>query len=147
MRFSKNGTKETIMYDEPAPQSMLSWMASSLGIGYLVLLPLAGLLCFVLTLIVVIRGKGPMAAAAVVLIAPVPFLIGIFAGIQGMISSYQVIAMSGATPRPSEMAAGISTALFAPLVGLMLTSPAYATAVLGALIRGFASRAEDSPKH
>jgi len=49
---------------EPVQQSLLSWMFTALGFPYVVLLPLAGFLCFLLALIVVIRGKGPMARRA-----------------------------------------------------------------------------------
>ena len=83
-----------------------------------------------------------MAAAALILIVHVPLFIGVFAAVQGAIASYTVIAMSGASPKPSEVAAGISTALVAPLVGMLLTVPGYATATLGALIRSFTYNAE-----
>ena len=129
---------------EPVRQSCLAWMFSALGISYAILLPLAGLICFLLALILVLRGKGPMAAAGLVLIVHVPLLIGVFAAIQGAISSYSVIAMSATTPEPSERAAGISTALFAPLVGMCLMVPGYATAAIGAFIRALWSNTENS---
>jgi hypothetical protein len=113
-------------------QSYLSWMFTSLGV-YALLLPLAGLLCFLLALVIVVRGKGPMAAASLILIVHVPLLIGVFGAIHGGIASYQVIAVSATTPKPSDVAAGISTALFAPLVGMMLMVPGYATAAIGAI--------------
>ena len=119
----------------PGAQSLLSWMFSALGIGYGILLPLAGLVCFLLVLVVVLRGRGPLAAAALILIVHVPLLIGLFAAFQGAIASFTVIATSASTPKPSELAAGISTALFAPLVGVLFMVPAYATAALGALVR------------
>ena len=127
---------------EPVQRSLLSWMMTALGFPYIVILPLAGLLCFLLAGFIVLRGKGPMAAAALILIVHVPLLIGIFAAIQGAIASYTVIATSVSSPKPSEMAAGISTALFAPLVGMLLMVPSYATAALGALIRSLRDNAE-----
>ncbi len=129
---------------EPVRQSLLSWALTALGFPYVFLLPLAGLLCFLLVLIVVLRGKGPMAAASLILIVPLPLLIGVFAAIQGGIASYTVIATSAATPKPSDVAAGISTALFAPLVGMIFMVPGYATAALGAFIRGLAAKTETS---
>jgi hypothetical protein len=122
-------------------QSYLAWMFAALG-PYALLLPLAGLLCFLLALVIVVRGKGPMAAASLILIVHVPLLIGVFAAIQGGIASYMVIAASATTPKPSEVAAGISTALFAPLVGMMLMVPGYATAAIGAFIRSLAADAD-----
>jgi hypothetical protein len=104
---------------------------------YAIVLPLAGLICFLLALILVLRGKGPMAAAGLILIVHVPLLIGVFAAIQGAIASYTLIAMSATTPKPSELAAGISMALVAPMVGMVLMVPGYATAALGAIIRSF----------
>lgn len=113
-----------------------------MGVPYVLILPLAGFLCFLLVLIVVLRGRGPLAAAALILIVPVPLLIGIFAAIQGGIASYTVIATSAAAAKPSEVAAGISTALIAPLVGMIVMVPGYATAALGAFIRALAAKAE-----
>ena len=130
----------------PTQPSFLSWMIMALGFPYVVLLPLAGLLCFLLAGFVVLRGKGPMAAAALILIVHVPLLIGIFAAIQGGIASYTVIAMSESSPKPSEVAAGISTALVAPLVGMLLTVPGYATAAIGAFIRSLQNNAEGRSK-
>ena len=53
-------------------------------------------------------------------------MIGLFGTVQGMIASFQVIALGGATPKPAELAAGISTALFTTLVGLAIAIPAIA---------------------
>jgi hypothetical protein len=125
---------------EVVQQSWLNWFFSSLGFGYALLLPAVALICFVLTLIVVIRGRGPMAAAAIVLVVPTPFLIGIVAGLRGGIASYAVIAMSSTPPKPAEVAAGISTALIAPFVGLLLMAPSYLVAVAGTLIRSILIR-------
>jgi hypothetical protein len=109
-----------------------------LGFPYVVLLPLAGIVCFALALLLVVRGKGPMSAAALILIVHVPLLIGVFAAIQGGIASYMVIASSESSPKPAEVAAGISTALIAPLIGILLMVPGYSIAALGAMIRALA---------
>jgi biopolymer transport protein ExbB len=53
-------------------------------------------------------------------------MIGLFGTVQGMISSFQVIALGGASPKPAELAEGISTALFTTLVGLAVAIPAIA---------------------
>ena len=124
--------------------SYLTWMFHALGFEYAILLTLAGLICFVLALIVVIRGRGPMAVAALILIVHVPLLIGAFAAIQGAIASYSVVAMSTTAPNPSEVAAGTSTALFASMVGMLLTIPGYATAACGAFFRSLQSKVEST---
>ncbi len=53
-------------------------------------------------------------------------MIGLFGTVHGMISSFQVIAISQATPKPAELAEGISTALFTTLIGLAIAIPAIA---------------------
>ena len=123
-------------------QSMLGWIFSSLGLWYTLILPAVALVCFVLTLLLVLRGRGPMAAAAIALIVPVPFLIGIAAALRGAMASFIVIASSSTPAKPSEIAVGISTALVVPLVSLFLMVPSYLVAVAGATIRGLASDGE-----
>jgi len=133
---------------EPVRQSFLSRLYNALGFQYAILLPLAGLSCFVLALFLVLRGKGFMAAAGLILIVHVPLLIGVFASIQGLITSYSIIAVSAMTPKPSELAAGYSMALAAPMVGMVLVVPGYATAVIGAIVRSIAAEGgQRSPNH
>jgi biopolymer transport protein ExbB len=60
------------------------------------------------------------------LIGTISPMIGLLGTVQGMISSFSVIANSPTTPKPSELAAGISTALFTTLVGLFIAIPAIA---------------------
>ncbi len=60
------------------------------------------------------------------LIGNISPMVGLLGTVQGMIASFSVIAMSPTTPKPSELAAGISTALFTTLVGLFIAIPAIA---------------------
>ncbi len=60
------------------------------------------------------------------LIGTVSPMVGLLGTVQGMIAAFSVIANSGATPKPSELAEGISTALFTTLVGLFIAIPAIA---------------------
>lgn len=53
-------------------------------------------------------------------------MIGLFGTVHGMISSFQVIALGGASPKPAQLAEGISTALFTTLIGLAVAIPAIA---------------------
>jgi biopolymer transport protein ExbB len=60
------------------------------------------------------------------LIGTISPMVGLFGTVQGMIASFRVIAERTGTPPPSELAAGISTALFTTLVGLGIAIPAIA---------------------
>lgn len=53
-------------------------------------------------------------------------MIGLFGTVHGMIKSFSVIANSPTTPKPAELAQGISTALFTTLLGLLIAIPAIA---------------------
>lgn len=60
------------------------------------------------------------------LIGTISPMVGLFGTVHGMISSFQVIAMGGSTPKASDLAQGISTALFTTLIGLAIAIPAIA---------------------
>lgn len=51
---------------------------------------------------------------------------GLFGTVDGMIRAFRTIATSGTTPKPGELAADISTALFTTLAGLAIAIPAIA---------------------
>ncbi|MCA9248675.1 MAG: MotA/TolQ/ExbB proton channel family protein [Planctomycetales bacterium] len=58
------------------------------------------------------------------LIGTISPMVGLFGTVHGMIASFQVIASATTAPKPAELAAGISTALFTTLVGLFIAIPA-----------------------
>ena len=60
------------------------------------------------------------------LIGTISPMVGLLGTVQGMIASFSVIANSPVTPKPSDLAKGISTALFTTLVGLFIAIPAIA---------------------
>jgi biopolymer transport protein ExbB len=60
------------------------------------------------------------------LIGTISPMVGLFGTVHGMIKSFQVIASGGSTPKASDLAKGISTALFTTLVGLAIAIPAIA---------------------
>jgi biopolymer transport protein ExbB len=62
----------------------------------------------------------------IALIGNVSPMVGLLGTVQGMIASFEVIASNNSTPKPAELAAGISTALFTTLVGLIIAIPAIA---------------------
>jgi biopolymer transport protein ExbB len=53
-------------------------------------------------------------------------MIGLVGTVYGMIMSFRVIATEGASPQATDLAAGISTSLFATLEGIALSVPAIA---------------------
>lgn len=58
------------------------------------------------------------------LIGSISPMVGLLGTVDGMVASFQVIAMSDASPKASELADGISMALITTLVGLVLAIPA-----------------------
>ena len=58
------------------------------------------------------------------LIGNISPMVGLLGTVDGMVRSFQVIATSGSTPKPAEVAGGISTALITTLVGLLIAIPA-----------------------
>ena len=51
-------------------------------------------------------------------------MIGLVGTVYGMIMAFQVIALEGQSPQASQLAAGISTALYATLEGIAISIPA-----------------------
>jgi biopolymer transport protein ExbB len=51
-------------------------------------------------------------------------MIGLVGTVYGMIQAFRVIALAGASPQASDLAKGISTALFATLEGIAISIPA-----------------------
>ena len=58
------------------------------------------------------------------LIGSIAPMLGLLGTVQGMVLSFQVIATSITSPKPSDLADGIATALFTTLEGLVVAIPA-----------------------
>ncbi len=58
------------------------------------------------------------------LVGSISPMVGLLGTVDGMVASFMVIARSTTTPKPNELAVGISTALITTLVGLVLAIPA-----------------------
>ncbi len=58
------------------------------------------------------------------LVGSIAPMVGLLGTVDGMVASFQVIAMSETQPKPSSLALGISMALITTLVGLVLAIPA-----------------------
>lgn len=129
------------MHDEPmmphAPESYLMFLFRAMGIRYTVLLPAAAMLTFVLVLVLVLRGKGSTLPGALFFIVPLPLLIGCIGVVEGLLSSFQVIAASSSSPKPSEWAQGFSMMLVTGWIGALLTIPSYLVATIGLIARSF----------
>lgn len=123
---------------EPASQSLLTWTVMALG-AYGFLLVAAGLVSFLVSLLIVIRGRGPMAVAALVLIVPLPLLIGVLGAWHGAVASFGTIAMSGAEVKTSEFAGAVIAMLARPIVGMLFMAPGYVVAAGGSFIRSMLS--------
>lgn len=122
-------------YPEIHRQSFLMWLISSLGWKYTLLLPASALASFVLTGVLVVAGKGKTSGAAMAFLVAIPFLIGLFGMFDGMLASFMVLAHSMTTPKPSDVAVGISTSIVTPLVGMFLMVPSYLLATAGLFIK------------
>jgi biopolymer transport protein ExbB len=60
----------------------------------------------------------------IALIGTIAPMVGLLGTVHGMVISFMEIAISDATPSPSKLAGGISTALITTLVGLVIAIPA-----------------------
>lgn len=60
------------------------------------------------------------------LVGTIAPMIGLFGTVVGMVASFRTIASSATTPKPAELAEGISQALFTTLLGLAIAIPAIA---------------------
>jgi hypothetical protein len=121
----------------PVPQSQLSFLASAIGGNYLVLLLLSALVAFVLTLLLVIRGKGPAAAAALLLVVPLSMFVGAYGAVDAWITTFQTIAASMVQPKPSLWANGMASASVRVMTGMFLAGPSLVVATLGSSIRAW----------
>jgi len=122
----------------PEPQhSFVIWLFRSLGIRYTVFLPFIALLAFVLAIIAVSRFKTPVLTALLLAVVPLPFFYGAMSTIDGMMASMQVISISGAVVKPSELAEGSAMCFVSLQVGLVLMLPTYLLAVGALAYRAF----------
>ena len=94
----------------------------------------------------------------IALIGTISPMVGLLGTVHGMIQSFSVIANSPTTPKASDLAQGISRALFTTLIGLMIAIPAIAiynilknqisrlVLEVGIVSEGLMSRFENLPK-
>lgn len=121
-------------HSAPHRQSMLMWYLNALGWRYGLGLPLLGLIAFVLSLLLVIRG-GQYAGPALIFVVSMPFLFGVLGVVDGMIMTLTTLSHTETAPRPSEVAEGISLSLVAANFGLFMMAPSFLVATAGLFIR------------
>lgn len=117
------------------PQSVLEFMFESLGLFYGTVIPLAGFVVFVGAVLVVCISKRPSVVAAYLVFLPLPFLIGVFGSIHGLITSFVVISQYDSAPRANDITIAVSTSLFSSLAGLAVTFPSLFILAFGLFIR------------
>jgi hypothetical protein len=131
----KKRTMQEDLVEPVMQQSQLMWFYSALGFKYAVALPLAGLFSLVMTILVLVKGRGPLVSGAMAFAVAAPIFIGLLGTAQGVMASYQVMATSSETPRPSEVAQGVSMALVTTYLGLTFAFPSFAIATIGLIAR------------
>lgn len=115
-------------------RSQLLWIIRTTGLGGLFIV-MSALVVFVLTIVVVTRGRGPIVGPTLVLLLHGPFALSVLCVLKGLIASFSVIAMSDQIIKPSMWAEALSEALLFPFVALLLTAPSYLIAVVALLVR------------
>ena len=119
----------------PSQQSYLSWYLNALGVENAAWLSLSTFVSCVLILWLAFRGKGIHAALAMILLIPVPLIIGVYAGLDGAISAMVVISRGATQPTGSQFASGLAMTFVAPWLGMLLCIPNYLVALLSMLVR------------
>lgn len=132
--------------DMPPEQPMIVWLFRALGIRYTFLLPAVTVLALLLAVLAIWKFKTPTLTALLLAGVPLPLLLGAFGSIDGLMASFQIIMISSATPRASEVAEGGAMSLVSMQVGLILSLPLYLLALTALCYRAFAYR-EAAPHH
>lgn len=122
---------------EPPRENFLIWFIGAMGWRYFLTLPASALCSFLLVALLLAKGKGSHLGAAMVFIVAIPFLIGLCAMLDSLITVYMVLAGSTVAPRYDQLAHGISISLVAPITALVLMVPSYLLATIGLTIRAF----------
>ena len=121
----------------PPEQPLFVWLFRALGIRYSFLLPFYALLAFVLAALAIWKFKTPYLTAVLMAVVPLPFYCGAIGTIDGLVASLQVISLSGATPKMTEMADGAALSLVSAQAGLILSLPLYVIGVVALCLRSF----------
>ena len=82
------------------------------------------------------RKKGSVnRTAALLMLVPLPLVMGVYGSIRAIRTTFEVIGMSGTEPDPSSLYIGYASALESTLYGALLTLPAFLVALSFAIAR------------
>ncbi len=118
----------------PVAQSGYMWLVHMLGLNAIIL-PLVALIAFAVVLVLLRRGKGPAMVGAILLVVPLPLLIGLLSAVRGIVSSASVIAIADIDIKQSELFAGIADTCAHIAIGMLLSIPAFLLASVGLIVR------------
>ena len=119
-------------------ESLLHYYQRACG-GWFWPLVLIGLASICVALVVVIRGRGATVGPALVLSVLVTPLCGLFSCVEGTMTSFRVIEMSGTVPDSEQLLGGCGTAVVPLVVSLLFAVPTAVIALAGATIRAIAA--------
>lgn len=121
--------------DESPPEyPIIDWTGPTLWTWGLALL-LSTLASLVLVVLLLRRDRGPMAVAILLLAVHLPFFVGMYGATYKTIVFNQLVAMGPWRREPGRLARCAAEALIMALFGIVLMSPAYATALIGSLVK------------
>jgi hypothetical protein len=125
---------------EPVRDTISSLVFNALGYGYAFLLPTAALISFAAVLILIRRGKGPELSGALLLIVPLPVLVGVFGTVHRLFQFNVLISNADTYPKPSEYAYVTAMCLVPLALGLLFALPSYLFAAIGLTMRAIGRR-------
>ena len=126
------------------PQSLASFYLSALGV-YAILLPLAALVSLAIALIVIVRGRGPLASASLVLAVSLPLLVGMYGTISGALASCRVVSSWDFQLKTAEILEAVSHALVPIQIGMVLMAPIFVLALFGSLWKSLKDKGGTGP--
>lgn len=120
----------------PVPVSYAQWYVQTLTMNNLVLLLMAFFIAMAVILLLLVRGNR-FAGSAILLVVPLPLLVGLYGAVEVALSTAIVISRS---PGPvnitmADQANGIASMLLPVHSGLLLTVPVFLLALAGLLLR------------
>jgi ABC-type transport system involved in multi-copper enzyme maturation permease subunit len=120
------------------PKPYAIWVIESLGfLGLLTVL--SGVAIFVGACLVVSLARRPAVIAAYSLFLLLPLLFGALGALKGCVSSFSVIAMSGAQIKQWQIFGGLAETLLLLVTALTVTLPSYLVIAIGLFVRTLAA--------
>ena len=118
------------------PDTTLTGLFQAIGTAAIVSLSLAAFVSLAVTAYLMVRGQGVACLGAMLLIAPLPFLVGLFLGGERLLGhNFGIPASHQVAPHPEHIVAVVMVALAIVSSGLLLSIPCYILALVGAVVR------------